>query len=163
MNVYNLVPHDSVPAGRKVLQGKPVFRIKCDKHGTPTRFKARWVLKCYEQVEGLDYVDTHLPTARSESFRIGLHIAAVKNWEMQNFDIKTAFLHGELASDEACWMEQPTGFEEPGKEDHVWQLLKALYGMKQAGHVWNITLNDAMINWGFIRLPCELGLHSTTM
>ena len=155
MNVYNLVPRDSIPAGRKVLQGKPVFRIKHDEHGTPMHFKAHWVLKGYEQVEGLDYVDTRSPTAHSESFCIGLHIAAVKNWEMQNFDIKTAFLHGELASDEACWMEQPTGFEEPGKEDHIWKLLKALYGMKQAGRIWNITLNDAMINWGFIRLLCE--------
>ena len=59
MNVYNLVPRDSVPAGRKVLQGKPVFRIKHDEHGTPMHFKAHWVLKGYEQVEGLDYVDTH--------------------------------------------------------------------------------------------------------
>ena len=56
-------------------------------------------------------------------------------------------------------MEQPTGFEKPGKEDHVWQLLKALYGMKQAGCVWNITLNDTMINWGFIRLQCEYCMY----
>ena len=150
MNVYNLVPRDSVPVGRKVLQGKPVFWIKRDEHGTPTCFKAHWVLKGYEQVEGLDYNNTHSPTARSESFRIGLHIAVTMDWEIQNFDIKTAFLHGELSHDEACWMEQPTGFEEPGKEDHVWQLMKALYGMKQAGRVWNITLNDTMLAWGFI-------------
>ena len=78
---------------------------------------------------------------------------------MQNFDIKTAFLHGELSSDEACWMEQLTGFEEPGKEDHVWQLLKALYSMKQAGCVWNLTLNDAMISWGFIWLLCEYCMY----
>ena len=155
MNVYRLVPREMVPNGRKILQGKPVFRIKRDEHGIPSHFKARWVLKGYEQVEGLDYVDTHSPTARSESFRIGLHIAASMDWEMQNFDIKTAFLHGELSKEETCWMEQPPGFEEPGKDDHVWELLKALYGMKQAGRVWNKTLNEAMLNWGFVRLPCE--------
>ena len=27
--------------------------------------------------------------------------------------------------------------------------------MKQAGHIWNQTLNDRMLEWGFARLPCE--------
>jgi len=155
MSVYRLVPHEAVPNGRKILQGKPVFRIKCDEHGILSRFKAHWVLKGYEQVEGLDYVNTHSPTACSELFRIGLHIAASMDWEMQNFNIKMAFLHGELLKEETCWMEQPPGFEEPGKDDHVWELLKALYGVKQAGRVWNKTLNEAMLGWGFVRLPCE--------
>ena len=155
MNIYNLVPRDSVPVSWKVLQGKPVFWIKHDKHGMSMHFKAHWVLKGYEQVEGLDYNDTHSPTAHSESFHISLHIAVTMDWEIQNFNIKTAFLHGELSHNKACWMEQPTGFEEPGKEDHIWQLLKALYGMKQAGRVWNITLNDTMLAWGFIWLLCE--------
>lgn len=52
-------------------------------------------------------------------------------------------------------MEQLAGFEEPGKDDHIWELMKTLYGMKQAGCVWDKTLNDAMIGWGFIWLPCE--------
>ena len=52
-------------------------------------------------------------------------------------------------------MEQPEGFVEPGFEDHVWELQRGLYGMKQGGLVWNKTLNDAMIAWGFARLKSE--------
>ena len=163
MNVYRLIPCNAVPDGCKVLQGKPVFCIKCDEHGVPSQFKACWVLKGYEQVKGLDYTDTHSLTVCSESFCIALHVAAILDWEMRNFDIKTAFLHGELSANKACWMEQPTGFKEPGKEDHVWQLLKALYGMKQAGCVWNITMNNAMQSWGFIRLLCEYCIYYCTM
>jgi hypothetical protein len=52
-------------------------------------------------------------------------------------------------------MEQPPGFEVPGKEDWVIQLLKSIYGMKQASRIWNITFNKAVTAWGFERLPCE--------
>jgi len=52
-------------------------------------------------------------------------------------------------------MEQPPGFEVPGKEDWIFQLLKSIYGMKQASRIWNITFNKAVTAWGFERLPCE--------
>ena len=56
-------------------------------------------------------------------------------------------------------MEQPEGYPEPGKEDWVWELQKGLYGMKQGGRVWNKTMNDAMLEWGFTRLPCEYCIY----
>jgi len=52
-------------------------------------------------------------------------------------------------------MEQPPGFECPSKEDWVWQLLKSIYGMKQASRVWNKTLHTAVSEWGFQCLECE--------
>ena len=52
-------------------------------------------------------------------------------------------------------MEQPPRFECPGKEDWVWQLLKSIYGMKQASRVWNKTLHATVSKWGFQRLQCE--------
>jgi hypothetical protein len=52
-------------------------------------------------------------------------------------------------------MEQPKGFEEAGKETYVWMLKKGLYGMKQAGQIWNKTMNKDMVSWGFKHIPCE--------
>jgi hypothetical protein len=52
-------------------------------------------------------------------------------------------------------MEQPAGFEEPGKEDWVMELHRGLYGMKQGGRIWNHTMNDQMISWNFTRLTSE--------
>lgn len=82
-----------------------------------------------------------------------LHIGAAMDWDIQQIDIKTAYLYGLL--EEECWMEQPEGFEEPGKEDWVWALVKGLYGMKQAGRTWNQTMHTAMLEWGFTRLTVE--------
>jgi hypothetical protein len=43
-----------------------------------------------------------------------------------------------------AYMEQPPGFEEPGKEDYVWQLNKSIYGMKQASRIWNKTFHNTV-------------------
>jgi hypothetical protein len=72
-----------------------------------------------------------------ESWKILLHIAASLGWDAQHIDVKTAFLYSLLPDDEVQYMQQPTGFEEPGKEDWVWQLQCSLYSMKQSSHIWN--------------------------
>jgi Reverse transcriptase (RNA-dependent DNA polymerase) len=84
------------------------------------------------QIYSLDYDKTTAPTAHLESFRIILHIAAALDWDIYQFDIKTAFLNGVLPPDKIAYMEQPPGFKEPGKEDWVMELSKSIYGIKQA-------------------------------
>lgn len=84
-----------------------------------------------------------------ESWQILLHLATTNGWDTTQVDVKTAFLYGLLPDDETQYMEQPKGFEEAGKEDWVWKLVRGLYGMKQSGRIWNKTLNDNMLAWGF--------------
>ena len=165
MGVYTLVPRSDVPAGCKVLRGKWVLHLKRDEHGNPVRHKARFAVKGFEQVFGQDYIDTTSPTARMESVRLLLNIAAAKDWDIQQIDIKTAFLYGLLPADEAQFLEQPESFAEPGKEDWVWCLKCGLYGMKQSGRIWNKTMHKAMLNWGFKHLhadPCVYYRVNTT-
>ena len=52
----------------------------------------------------------------------------MRNLELEQLDIKTAFLHREL--DEEIYMDQPEGFIVHGKEDHVCKLKRFLYGLK---------------------------------
>ena len=79
----------------------------------------------------------------------GIHLPAAKDWDIQQIDVKAAFLYGLLPPNEAQYLEQPLSFEEPGKEDWVWCLQCGLYGMKQSSHIWNKTMHKAMSNWGF--------------
>jgi hypothetical protein len=88
--------------------------------------------KGFAQHYGVNYDKTTAPTARLESFRSILHLAASLEWDLKQFDIKTVFLHGVLPEDETMFMEQPPGFEAPGKEEWVMRLMKSIYGMKQA-------------------------------
>ena len=57
-----------------------------------------------------------------ESWHILLHIEAVMDWDAQQIDIKTAFLYGLLPDNKVQYMDQPSGFEELGANDHVWML-----------------------------------------
>ena len=80
-----------------------------------------------------------------ESWHILLHLAAALNWSSKQTDVKTVFLYSILPDDKVQWMEQPKGMEEEGFEDHVWMLQRGLYRMKQAGHLWNKTMDATMV------------------
>ena len=62
-------------------------------------------------------------------------ITTADDLEIVQFDIKTAFLHGDIA--ELLYMEQPEGFIDKDHPDYVCLLRKALYGLKQASRNWN--------------------------
>ena len=88
------------------------------------------MIKGYRQTEGLDYFDTYSLVTRINSIRMVLAIVALKDLEVHQMDVKTAFLNGNL--NEEIYMEQPEGFSAPGQEMKVCRLVKSLYGLKQA-------------------------------
>lgn len=156
MGGYCLIPREEVPAGHRIHRGCPVFTLKRNEKGEIVRFKVRHVLQGFNQVYGKEYTKTTSLTAHTESWRVLLHLAAVQGWDAMQVDIKTAFLYGILPEEETTYMEQPKDFEELGKENYICKLERGLYGMKQAGRIWNRTLNENMVEkWGFTRLPCE--------
>ncbi|KAH9800551.1 Integrase catalytic domain-containing protein [Citrus sinensis] len=59
-----------------------------------------------------------------------LALSAYFDLELEQMDVKIAFLHGSL--DEEIFMAQPEGFIERGSEDKVYLLKKSLYGLKQS-------------------------------
>ena len=93
--------------------------------GSIDKYKARLVIKGFRQKEGLDYFDTYSPVTRITSIRLVLAIAALRNLEVHQMDVKTAFLNGDL--EEEIYMEQPEGFSAPGQEGKVCKLVKSLY------------------------------------
>jgi hypothetical protein len=155
LKVFVLVPCSDVPVGQRPLCGKLICKRKRDDAGNIVHYKVRYVAKGFAQRFGIDYDKTTTPTSRLESLRAISHIATSLDWDLRQFDIKTAFLHGILPPDETMFMEQPPGFEAPGKHDWVWRLLKSIYGMKQASHVWNKTFNSAILRWNFVCLSCK--------
>jgi hypothetical protein len=64
------------------------------------------------------------------STRTVLGLSATLDLEVEQMDVKTAFLHGDL--EEEIYMKQPDGFQVKGQEDYVCRLRKSLYGLKQA-------------------------------
>jgi len=123
-----------LPKGKKALKNKWVFRIKQEEHSSQPRFKARLVVKGFNQRKGIDFDEIFSPVVKMTSIQTVLGMAASFNLEIEQMDVKTAFLHGDL--EEEIYMEQPEGFIEKGKENYVCKLKKSLYGLKQASRQW---------------------------
>jgi hypothetical protein len=155
LKVFVLIPRSKIPRNQRPLKGKLVCKQKHDDTGRVVRYKVRYVAKGFAQRYGIDYDKTTAPTVCLESFWAILHLAATLNWDLRQFNIKTAFLHGVLPENETVYMEQPPGFEALGKEEWVMHLMKSIYGMRQASRIWNQTFHNAVSEWGFERLECE--------
>ncbi|KAG1665162.1 hypothetical protein FOA52_005543 [Chlamydomonas sp. UWO 241] len=124
------------------------------------RFKARVVAKGFKQVEGVDYLQTFAPCADKNSFRVVLAIACERDLEMEQLDIKTAFLNGEL--EETIYMQQPPGYEVGGR-NMVCRLKRTLYGLKQAPRAWLLKLSEELAKIGFFPSnadPCLFTMKS---
>ena len=62
-------------------------------------------------------------------------------------NVKSAFLN-RCINEEVC-VEQPPGFEDEKKPNHVHNLRNGLYGLKQAPRAWYERLSDFLLSKGF--------------
>ncbi|KAL5769829.1 hypothetical protein ACOSP7_013983 [Xanthoceras sorbifolium] len=141
-----------LPPGKKALHNKWVFRIK-EEHNGNKRYKARMVVKGFQQKEGIDYNEIFSPVVKLTTIRLVLKIIAAENLHLEQLDVKTAFLHGDL--EEEIYMRQPEGFKEAGKENLVCRLKKSLYGLKQAPRQWYKKFDSFMSSSGFTRCQAD--------
>jgi hypothetical protein len=144
------------PKNYNVIGTKWVFKNKQDQDGMVVRNKARLFAQGYTQVEGLDFGDTYASIARLEAIRILLAYACAHNIKLYQMDVESAFLNGHI--NKKVYVEQPPGFEDDKKPDHVYKLKKALYGLKQAPRAWYERLRDFLLSKGF-----KMGNVDTTL
>ena len=110
-------------------------------------------MKGFGQKKGVDFEEIFSPVVKMASIRVVLSLAANMNMEVEQLDVKTAFLHGDLEED--IYMEQPEGFVVKGKEKLVCKLKKSLYGFKQAPRQWYKKFDSFMMDHGYDRISSD--------
>jgi hypothetical protein len=144
------------PKNHNVIGTKWVFRKKHNEDGLVVINKSRLVAQGYTQVEGLDFGETFAPVARLEVIQILLAYACAHNIKLYQMDVNSAFLNGKIS--ELVYVEQPPGFKDPKRPNHVYKLSKALYGLKQAPRAWYERLRDFLLFKDF-----KIGKVDTTL
>ncbi|KAJ9538947.1 LOW QUALITY PROTEIN: hypothetical protein OSB04_031680 [Centaurea solstitialis] len=120
---WTLVPRVS---NSNVVDCKWVYKLKRDQTGAIKRYKARLVAKGFRQQPNIDYQETFSLVVKSTTICVVLSLATV-------------------------YLQQPPGFVDLAKPDHVCLLHKSLYRLKQTSRAW------------FRRLSTSLGFHGSKM
>jgi hypothetical protein len=117
-----------LPARRKSVGRKWLFKKKFNAQGKVEKYKVRLVAKAYSQVEGIEFGEIFSPVTKLTSIRFLLYIVVAFDLEVEQMDVKTTFLHGDL--EEEIYMKQREDFAVKGKKELFYKLKKSLYGLK---------------------------------
>jgi len=150
--VWTLV---ELPAGRKTVSNRWVFKQKVGSDGEICQYKARLVAQGFSQRYGIDYDETFSPVVRFESIRTVIALSAQYGMSLHQMDVTAAFLNSNL--DEEIYMKQPEGFVVTGSEKMVCRLNRSIYGLKQSPRCWNSSLHSCLLELGFCQTsgdPC---------
>ena len=139
---------------RSPLTWKWVFTVKKAADGSVTGVKARLTIRGFRQRPGEDFDLTSAEVIHPTTTKTVFAEANQRGWEIHVIDVDQAFLQAH--ADKLLIAKAPPGLELVAKPDD-WatdlvefvELLKSIYGLKQAAYLWAILLEDTLINMGF--------------
>ncbi|MCO5550795.1 hypothetical protein L7F22_004286 [Adiantum nelumboides] len=141
---YNIIANETweltkLPQGKQVLPCKWVYKKKYTTEEPKPKYKARLVAK-----EGVDFDVIFSLVVKMTTLCLVLGLVATEDLELNQMDVKTVFLHGDLEED--VYMVEPEGFEmeskKPKRAKLACRLCKALYGLKQGSRQWTPDFGD---------------------
>ena len=110
-HTYDLV---KLPKRKRVLKNKWAYRLKTENNSLQG-YKARLVIKGFGQKKCVDFEEIFSPVVKLSSIRVVLRLAATLNLEIEQLDVKTVFLHGDL--EEEIYMSNLKGLVSKAKKN----------------------------------------------
>lgn len=152
-NCFERTTATTTTVDTEVLPLMWVFNYKCDEDGYLYKFKARLCVRGDLQES---WGETYAATLAMKVFRALIAIAAAFDLEMFQFDALNAFLNAKLSRKLHCYT--PEGFTD--KYGELLQLLRALYGLKEAPLLWYEELSSTLKKLGLKPVPGVPCLYS---
>jgi hypothetical protein len=131
----------------KSIIDKRVYKIKENSDESISRFKVRWVIHDYRQIEKMNYEEKYASVVRSDTSRILLSIAAILDWKIRQFDVKLAFLN-EMVN-RMIYIVQSKDFDK--SKDKACLLNLELYDLVQSAYLWFQEIKIKMLAYGLIQ------------
>ena len=121
-----------LPSGQQAIGTKWVFKIKRKADVSIEKYKARLVAKGFKQKYGIDYTETFSPVVKYMTLRMVIALTKYFGWPLDQLDVIAAFLYGVMK--EVVYYVAPKRVE-LDKDFDCLELVKAIYGLKQASRV----------------------------
>lgn len=102
----------------------------------------------------MDFNEVFFPIVKHTSICALLAIVALFDFELDQVNVKIAFLHGDL--EEQIYMDQLEGFQVQGKENYVCKLKKLLYSLKQSPRQWYQCFDTVMASQGYTQSEYDI-------
>lgn len=145
-----------LPPEKKVVHLKWIYKTKYHSNCRIQRHKARLVAKGYKHEAGVDFDEIYAAVSRMETMRLFLVLIVQRRWPVCHFDVKSAFLNGEIL--EEVYVEQPLGCEAKGEEKKVLKLKNNT----SAPRAWYSNIDGYLGSKGFVRSVNEHTLYKQT-
>ena len=147
---FKLRLRSELKKGTPILPG--VWALKRKRRilsGEVYKHKARWNLDGSKQVFGRDYEETYAPVAQWPVIRLMLIEALKHNYVTKQLDFVQAFPQAPISKKQ--FVELPKGVTIQGvnAETHVFEVLRNIYGGKDAGRQWFLHLRGKLLSIGF--------------
>ena len=151
MQHWELVLRSCVPEGVKVFQS--VWQMKRKRRIQTQevyKHKARINFNGSTMVQGEHYDESYAPVVTWPATRYFLAQSILHGWHTKQMDFVLAYTQAEVDRSD-LYMEIPRGVTLDGADSslYVLHLKQNLYGMKQAGRVWNKHLVGGLVKLGF--------------
>ena len=101
------------------------YKIKRFPDGSLRKLKARFYVKGFKQIEGIDHFETYSPVVSWLTVCLVFTIALLLKLQSIQVDYTAAFPQAPLTND--VFIEMPRGYKEKNK---VYKLKRNLYGLK---------------------------------
>ena len=134
-----------VDEGQERIKGGwiDVYKEVDGKIGVKSRFVARGYMETEE-------IRSDSPTVSKTNIKVAAIVAAKNDWKLEKKDYRSAFLQGEDL-DRELYMEPPP---EEKKNNVVWRLKKAVYGLNDASRWWWMKCSNELLALG-----CERSIY----
>jgi Reverse transcriptase (RNA-dependent DNA polymerase) len=150
---FVVVKRSTVPKDEPVMPTVWQMKWKRDiKTREVKKWKARLNIDGSKMVQGVHYEESYSPVATWNSIRTMLILAAQYQWHTVQIDYVLTFPQAPI--ERTLYMEIPRGFELEGydRKDYVLQLLRNVYGSKNAGRTWYQYLSKMLVEEvGFVQ------------
>ncbi|GMF64041.1 unnamed protein product [Phytophthora fragariaefolia] len=153
----------------KVLHSKWVYKNKKHADGSVKRYKGRLVACGNELSYGVDYTDTFSAVLTMTTGKVIFALALIWGVPARHGDVTNAYVKVDKEEDLQIYLYVPQGMEigqtklvELGahhKRELVLRLKKSLYGLKQAGRLWNQLLHRVLTKLGYTQCYTDSCLY----